>query len=146
MLSTLCCKGVKIINNYKPPKSGDIYHIVIAQNGVWVIETKNEDGEFSLRNGVLMKNGKYDETDKVDKVLRGKRRIESELIALGYEVPVFGVLVYAGERASLKESLSISKVIISDSLRLVQVIDTTRSRIVLSPIEIDRIYKDLSKD
>ncbi len=46
---------------------GDIDHLVVGPTGVWVIDSKNDAGEFTAGNGTLWK-GKYPISQKVESV------------------------------------------------------------------------------
>lgn len=76
--------GVILLHNRCMPKrSGDIDHIAIAPNGVWVIDTKGWHGEVRIERRLfgstkLRHNGR-DRTDKIDGL---ERQVDAVLAAL----------------------------------------------------------------
>ncbi|MBP9869751.1 NERD domain-containing protein [Patescibacteria group bacterium] len=82
---------------------GNIDHIVVAKTGVWAIETKHISGSITLRNGVLLKNGKpfprnflkqaYAEAASVRSLLKKRKLVD---------VPVYSILVFSGPYAKVR--------------------------------------------
>jgi len=76
---------------------GDMDHVVVGRTGVFVIETKNWDGEVACDHGRIWVDGRLPSRDPLAQVLKARDALEAELAGV-LEVPVKAraVLCFAG--------------------------------------------------
>ena len=106
-LSQMWQEGVRYVDDLMldPQKRGNIDHIAITKNGVWVIETKYQDGEITMANGKLLRNGKpfFRNKDYLFQVKAQARDVEDLLREKKYKnVSVRSVIVFAGPYSKVR--------------------------------------------
>jgi len=134
---------------------GNIDHVVLGPNGVFVIETKNYAGKIicdgdkwsSQRNGKFNRLLHYDLGSPSKQVKRNatrvKRVIEHTAMFKSKNIWVNGVLVFANKNVRLQ--ISNPTVPILRSNQLPNFILTTEGKNQFSPLELDIIGKEILK-
>jgi hypothetical protein len=121
---------------------GNVDHVAIAPTGVFAIETKNWQGDFSLSRGRLVHNGWRQEGVRTQ-VVSGACRVHDVLLTDGINLFVKGVLVSTNARVAKGgfEVHPIKVVGIDDLAELL-----LRGRRQLSPHEQIRIQASLLRN
>lgn len=134
---------------------GNIDHIVLGPNGIFVIETKNYAGKIICDgdNWSSQRNGKFNRLMHYDlgspskqakrNATRVKRVIESNAIFKSKNIWVNGVLVFANKNVQLQ--ISNPTVPILRSSKLPNFILATEGRYEFSPLELDLLGKEILK-
>jgi hypothetical protein len=96
-----------LINSlYLNDRGGDIDHIVLAPNGVFVLETKNWSGKISCNEDVWQRVGKRDMGSPSRQVKRNtakvKRIIDLSPDLRSLDVYVEGIVVFTNKKATLE--------------------------------------------
>jgi hypothetical protein len=96
-----------LINSlYLEDRGGDIDHIVLAPNGVFVLETKNWSGKISCNEDLWQRVGKKDMGSPSRQVKRNtakvKRIIDSSPDLRSLDVYVEGIVVFTNKNATLE--------------------------------------------
>jgi hypothetical protein len=98
-----------LINDFYIPGGGDIDHIILAPNGVFVLETKNWNGRIFCNGDQWQRAGKRSFSSSPSKqVKRNAARVKGLIVnspALrGMDVWVEGVVVFSNKHAALNLS------------------------------------------
>ncbi|MCC7357617.1 NERD domain-containing protein [Candidatus Uhrbacteria bacterium] len=105
-LSQMWQDGVRHVDDLMldAKKRGNIDHIAITKNGVWVIETKYQNGEITMENGTLLRDGKpfFHNKDYIFQIKKQVSSVEYLLRSKKYkDVQVRSVIVFAGPYSKL---------------------------------------------
>ena len=121
---------------------GDMDHVVAGRTGVFVIETKNWDGEVACDHGRVWVDGRLPSRDPLAQVLKARDALEAELAGAIEDAPVKArpVLCFAG-RGFLGKRANVDGVEICHAREVAALIG--ESPVELSADEVERVANRL---
>jgi|GEM_PF-1597645 hypothetical protein len=137
--------GCRVLENLELEKGrGDIDHVVVAPNGVWVIETKHLDGAVTVKDGRLLVNDRAYQKNFLQQTFAEARAVRDCLVRSGIGAPVFPVLIFSGYYARVRFGTTpVNEVFVIGSSWLLKLIYDPRFPNTLSSTQIKRIYDAL---
>lgn len=148
ILQQMWDSDVRHVDDVVLSNRGNIDHIAIAKNGIWVIETKYIDGEIKKIDGILVNKGKPFKKDPIKQTMAEFYAVKRFLDRKGIKnVPIFSVLVFAGPYAKVRLGLKpINNVYIVSALGLRRLIVDSELKQKLSVSQISKLQKLFEKE
>lgn len=148
-----------LINDVKLPESyGNVDHILLGPNGIFVIETKNYSGKISCNSdewirhyeggaGISMRGNIYFKPDKDYSIGSPSRQVKRNAVkikqVIGRNIWVEGIIVFTNPNVELQLSGTTTPILQIDEL--CDYIKNKKSKISFSPQELDSIGKTILK-
>jgi hypothetical protein len=120
---------------------GEIDHVVVAKNGIWVIDSKCVNGDISVKNGVLEEDGRLFPKDVLQRSYLKAVALRDSLYSRGVtEAPVRPAIIFSGRYSLSKYWFDpINRVYVVNSSNLQKLVTNSRLDDCLSPAEIEKI-------
>jgi hypothetical protein len=148
ILNELGPEGVRSVHDLVvDEKRGNIDHIAVAKNGVWVITSRYFDGEISLKEGLLYKDGRLFPKNILEEAFTEASALHDTFYRYDVtDAPVRPVLIFSGRYSLAKFWFDpINRVYVVSNTGLSKLITNSKFEDCLTEDQVEKIVKYLNR-